>query len=223
MRIRNHDEIQQGPDGGRRLSAAGARPGFPAGRYDARRSASSSNTRRPRNICAHGASPPPSWSSARPACTEGDGNGWYEAARDFARIVSEHGGAKLDHHRPAPERHRHRRRPRHHGSRQSRRPRCRRALHRLQHHAAAGAGAQRLFDAGAHLPLPLFRHAQDALRHARRGARGVSRRLRHARRAVRDPHTAPDRQDGRRACPSCSTIGILARGDQLSSISSRRA
>jgi len=28
---------------------------------------------------------------------EGDGSGWYEAAREFARICSEEGGAKLDH------------------------------------------------------------------------------------------------------------------------------
>jgi uncharacterized protein (TIGR00730 family) len=28
----------------------------------------------------------------------GDGSGWYEGAREFARICSEHGGAKLDHH-----------------------------------------------------------------------------------------------------------------------------
>ena len=31
---------------------------------------------------------------------EGDGNGWYEAARSFARICSENGGAKLDHQLP---------------------------------------------------------------------------------------------------------------------------
>ena len=31
---------------------------------------------------------------------EGDGSGWYEAARGFARICSEQGGAKLDHHLP---------------------------------------------------------------------------------------------------------------------------
>ena len=31
---------------------------------------------------------------------EQDGSGWYEAAREFARICSEHGGAKLDHQLP---------------------------------------------------------------------------------------------------------------------------
>ncbi|HLF22050.1 MAG TPA: 3-isopropylmalate dehydrogenase, partial [Aestuariivirga sp.] len=31
---------------------------------------------------------------------EGDGSGWYEAAREFARICSEQGGAKLDHQLP---------------------------------------------------------------------------------------------------------------------------
>jgi uncharacterized protein (TIGR00730 family) len=36
--------------------------------------------------------------SARVA--EGDGSGWYEAAREFARLCSEHGGARLDHQLP---------------------------------------------------------------------------------------------------------------------------
>lgn len=36
--------------------------------------------------------------SARVA--EGDGSGWYEGAREFGRICSEHGGAKLDHQPP---------------------------------------------------------------------------------------------------------------------------
>ena len=35
------------------------------------------------------------WGSAR--VREGDGRGWYEAARQTARIVSDNGGAKLDH------------------------------------------------------------------------------------------------------------------------------
>ena len=35
------------------------------------------------------------WGSAR--AREGDGRGWYEGAREVARIVSERGGAKLDH------------------------------------------------------------------------------------------------------------------------------
>ena len=30
----------------------------------------------------------------------GDGTGWYEAAREFARLCSEHGGAKLEHNLP---------------------------------------------------------------------------------------------------------------------------
>ena len=53
---------------------------------------------------------------------ENDGSGWYEAARKFAEICSLNGGAKLDHKAPPPECHRHRRRPRHHGSGQPRRP-----------------------------------------------------------------------------------------------------
>ncbi len=53
---------------------------------------------------------------------ENDGSGWYEGARKFAEICSLHGGAKLDHKTPPPECHRHRRRPRHHGSGKPRRP-----------------------------------------------------------------------------------------------------
>ncbi len=64
--------------------------------------------------------------------------------------------------RPARQRHRHQRRPRHHGGGEPRRGRGRRADHRLQHHPAARAGAERLFHPGPDLPLPLFRHAQDA-------------------------------------------------------------
>ena len=43
------------------------------------------------------------------------------------------------------------------------------------------AGAKPLFNAGIDLPLPLFRDAQDAFRDARRGPRRLPRRLRHIR------------------------------------------
>ena len=68
-----------------------------------------------------------------------------------------------------------RRRARRDGSRKPRCRRCRRAVDRPQHRAAARAGAERLCDAGAVLQLPLFRHPQDAFRHARQGGGGVSR------------------------------------------------
>ena len=121
-------------------------------------------------------------------------------ARRFGRIASERGGAlqcrkagcATTSSPPAAGR-------RHHGGGQPRRFGGRRALDRLQHPPAARAGAQRLLDAGADLPLPLLRHAEDASRDARQRAGRLSRRLRHAGRAVRDPHPAPDRQVRRRA------------------------
>ena len=48
--------------------------------------------------------------------------------------------------------------------------------------------------AGADLPLPLLRHAQDAPGHARQCAGGVPRRLRHHGRAVRDADPSADAQ-----------------------------
>ena len=85
-----------------------------------------------------------------------------------------------------------RRRPRRDGGGKSRRRRCRRAVDRPQHRAAARAGAEHLCDPGAVLQLPLFRHPQDAFRHARQGRGGVSRRL--ARWTIlRDTDPDPDR------------------------------
>ena len=46
-------------------------------------------------------------------------------------------------------------------------------------------GAERVRDAGAVFQLPLFRHPQDAFSFACQRHRGLSRRFRHARRAVR--------------------------------------
>jgi hypothetical protein len=54
--------------------------------------------------------------------------------------------------------------------------------------------AQPVHHAGAVLPVPLLRAAQDALPDARRGAGVLPRRLRHARRAVRGHDADPDRQ-----------------------------
>ena len=52
---------------------------------------------------------------------EGDGSGWYEAARKFAEICSNQGGAKARPQATAAKCDRHRRWPWHHGSCQSRR------------------------------------------------------------------------------------------------------
>jgi len=81
----------------------------------------------------------------------------------------------------AGQRDRDRRRAGHHGGRQPRRIGSRRTVDRLQHHPAARTGPQWLVHAGADLPLPLLRHAQDAPGDARQCAGGLPRRLRHLR------------------------------------------
>ena len=67
--------------------------------------------------------------------------------------------------------------------------------HRPEHRAAARAGAQPVHHARAVLPVPLLRAAQDALRDARDRAGVLPRRLRHARRVVRDDDAGADRQE----------------------------
>ena len=86
----------------------------------------------------------------------------YDEARRFAAMVTR-GHAPPGHADPR----RHRRRPRHHGGGQPRRVRGRRQEHRPEHRAAARAAAQPVHHAGAVLPVPLLRAAQDALPDAR--------------------------------------------------------
>ena len=111
----------------------------------------------------------------------------------------------------------HRRRPGHHGGRQPRLPGGRRAVGRLQHRAAARAGAQPVRRPRRRVPLLL--RAQDDVREVRGRVRDPARRLRDARRAVRGAHAHPDRQGpplpgragrARRTGPGCST-GSAAR------------
>ena len=72
--------------------------------------------------------------------------------------------------------------------------RGRRAVDRPRHRAPARAGLMNHWvDLGADLPLLL--HAQGHVRPLRERVRGLPGRLRHARRAVRGRHAAPDRQD----------------------------
>ena len=173
------DDRQRCTEERRRLSPAGARPGFPPRRFDARRALparirqgggalrawgvrstivvfGSARVDRARTVRRRPAGP-----SGRAAC-------WYEEARAFGRIVSERGGAltPID------------------GIRDNviatgGGPGIMEAANRgasdvgapsigFNIQPAARAGAQYLLDAGAHLPVPLFRHAQDASRDARR-------------------------------------------------------
>ena len=67
---------------------------------------------------------------------EGNGSGWYETGARTGGADFRARWRQAQSYRPAPECDRHRRRARHHGSGQSRRARRRRALDRLQHHAA---------------------------------------------------------------------------------------
>ena len=86
----------------------------------------------------------------------------------------------------------HRRRPGQHGGRQPRLPGGRRPVGRLQHRAAARAGAQPVRRPRGRVPLLL--RAQDDVREVRRRVRHPARRVRDARRAVRGAHPHPDRQ-----------------------------
>ena len=113
---------------------------------------------------------------------------YYDIAREFGRLVGHCGniGDRRPHHGDD------RRRSRDHGGGQSRRLRCRREIDRAQHHPAAGAIPEPVYHAGAVLHLSLLRDAQAAFRAAGAGAGCVSRRLRHARRIVRNSDTGPD-------------------------------
>jgi hypothetical protein len=112
---------------------------------------------------------------------------------------------------PPAGRDRHGRRAGGDGGGQPRGGRGGRRVHRAEHRAAARAAAQRLRHAGPVLQLPLLRHPQDALPDAGAGRRGLPRRVRHARRAVRDADAGADGAD---AAPAHRAVrrGLLASG-----------
>ena len=87
----------------------------------------------------------------------------------------------------------HRLGPRDHGSREQGREARGRPQHRLQHRAAVRAGREPVRRYGRELPLLL--RAEDDVHQVQRGVRHLSRRLRHARRAVRGDHADPDGED----------------------------
>jgi hypothetical protein len=120
--------------------------------------------------------------------------------RGGAKARPDHDGA-LDRLGSPARRDRDRRRPRRDGGGKPGRGRGRGRVHRAQHRAAARATAERLCHAGPVLQLPLLRYSQDALPDAGPGSRGLPRRLRDARRAVRDADAGPDGPDA--AVPSC--------------------
>ena len=95
---------------------------------------------------------------------------------------------------PPPLRRLFRRRSGHHGSRQPRRARGGRQDDRPEHPAAVRAGRQSLHHARAALRVPLLLHAEVLVRLPRQSAGDFSRRLRHARRDVRDPDPGTDQQ-----------------------------
>jgi hypothetical protein len=149
-----------------------------------------------------------------------------EMAVAMSRYYDEARASRARHHALAQPRHadlrRHRRRPRHHGSRQPRRARGRRQEHRAEHRAAARAGAQPLHHAGAVLPVPLLRAAQDALPDAQHRAGVLPRRLRHAGRAVRGADAGADRQEPQAPDPAVRAR-LLEPADRLRSTSSTPA
>ena len=66
-------------------------------------------------------------------------------------------------------------------------------------------GAEPLHHPGAALRVPLLLHAEVLVRLPREGAGDLPRRLRHARRDVRDPDAGADARSCRRSCWSSST------------------
>ena len=141
---------------------------------------------------------------------------WYREARAFGRIVSERGGAlsldgRLRDNVIATG-----------GARfdrggEPRPPRGRSSVDRLQHRALGRAGTKPFSDAGTHLPIPLLRDAQDASRDARERAGRVSGRVRHPRRAIRDPHPETNREGAANPDPA-SARRLLERRDQFRAV-----
>jgi len=66
---------------------------------------------------------------------------------------------------------------------------------RLEHHLAPRTTPKRLRDPGAVLPIPLFRHPQDAFPDACPCHGRLPRRVRDHGRAIRNPHAHPDQED----------------------------
>src|SRR3546814_5497969 len=67
-------------------------------------------------------------------------------------------------------------------------------------------------DLGACVPLPLLRHAQDALPHARARAGRLSRRLWDDGRAVRGADADPDRENGADSSGAGGAVVLEPRG-----------
>src|SRR3546814_72931 len=73
-------------------------------------------------------------------------------------------------------------------------------------------GTQSLDQSGACVPLPLLRHAQDALPHARARAGRLSRRLWDDGRAVRGADADPDRENGADSSGAGGAVVLEPRG-----------
>ena len=107
------------------------------------------------------------------------------------------------------------RRRRHHGGGQPGRAGRRRPDHRPQHRAAERAASQPVHLARPRVRVPLLLHAQALVLAPRARARRLSRRLRHARRAVRDADAHPDAQARARHPDRPLRLALLERGDRL--------
>src|ERR1700730_13248016 len=91
----------------------------------------------------------------------------------------------------------------------------RRPQRRSQHRPAARAASQSLYHPGAGLRVPLLLHAQAVVRTPGARAGGVSRRLRHVRRAIRDPDAGADPQARAFDSRVALRFGVLERSGQL--------
>ena len=125
------------------------------------------------------------------------GSPYYAAAREVGHGIAKRGFAVITGGGPGD-----------HGGRQPRCERGRGTLDRLQHRAAARAGAQPVREPLDRLPLLL--RAQDDVRQVLGGVRRLPGRFRHAGRAVRVAHADPDRQ-GQALPRRALRLGLLER------------
>ena len=88
--------------------------------------------------------------------------------------------------------------------------------HRAQHPTSPSSRrTQPVHHRRSALRVPLFLHAEVLVRVSGEVARDLSRRVRHARRDVRDPHAVADRKLSRSSSSSCTEASLLERGARI--------
>ena len=144
---------------------------------------------------------------------EGPLAGYYRDARTLAAMLTT--WAKTLREQNLPLRSVHRRRTRHHGSRQPRGLRCKRKNHRPQYRPPVRAVSQSVHHARTQFRVPLLLHAEVLVRVHVEGAGSVSGRIRNARRAVRDSDSCADAQDREEDHHRAVWVGFLEGDPEL--------